>query len=269
MKETATEKDILWLDGNNAQRNWDDVFAHFYHKGRGEIYPNELKFWRRLCAGRDNVLEIGAGNGFIARELANADIKTLTLIEPEPANTKILRAIRPERPASTAIIVEEKLFQDYTPPNGTLQDVIYTSWDNLVMFTEKEMRRSLFMRVSALLNPGGLFASHISSRNWNRKVFEKLRTPKIFDMDLDHYGKASIEYRIEHIESDRYRKFIVITLPSGERKTYILPTEAIAMSEVMEHAAEAGLALIEHSADYSGTAIGENPDDHVFVLKKR
>lgn len=262
------EKNISWLEDNSADKNWDEVFSHFYHKGREEIYPNELKFWQRLCSGKENVLEIGAGNGFIAQALAGAGIKNLTLVEPEPSNVKLLNELAAKSAGATRVLVEPVIFQKYSPPAGVLQDVVYMSWDNLVMFRDREARRRVFMQISGILKPGGLFAFHISSRNWNKKVYEKLRVPKVFDMDLDQYGKARIEYRIDLAAENVYKKYIKISLVSGEEKTYILPTEAIGMPELLSHLEEARLKVIEHSSDYSGTPPGDNPDDHVLVLQK-
>lgn len=262
-------KDISWLGENETGRNWDEVFALFYQKGRGEIFPNELKFWRDLCSGRENVMEIGAGSGFIAEALTDIGIKHLTLIEPEPANIRFLEKVGGKGAQGTRVTVAPVVFQKYSAPAGALQDVIYMSWDNLVMFRNLEIRSGLFRKVAAELKPGGRFAFHISSPGWNRKVYEKLRTPKVFDMDLDQYGKAGVLYKIDHVRDNIYNKHIVITLPSGEEHRYLLPTEAIGMEEVSGHARACGLELEKDHVDYSGTPATPESDDHVLVYKKR
>lgn len=257
----ANQQTIIGLD--DPAGCWDPLFSAYYAQHRQEILPGEVEFWRSLCRPGDRVLEVGAGTGFVAQAYAALPRLALTLIEPEADNVAYLKRITPE--PSTTLEIFPGIFQRFPQPEPF--DLVVSSWDNLVMFTDDKGKDEFFSFAARSLRPGGRFATHLSSAKWNKQVFLKLKAGKEYVAKVDG-EEFQVTFLIEEIEENFYHKTLILrSLSRSLERNYALPTRIDPLNRTLERASAAGLILQKRSSDYLGHD-EPDPDDHVLIFQK-
>ena len=243
----ANQQTIIGLDTPGC--SWDPLFSAYYAQHRQEILPGEVDFWRSHCRPGDRVLEVGAGTGFIARAYAPLPRLELTLIEPEATNVAYLKRISTN--PTTTLEIFPGIFQHFKQPQPF--DLVVSSWDNLVMFTDDKGKDGFFSFAARSLRPGGRFVTHLSSEKWNKQVFLKLQKPKEFAVKIDD-EEFQVTFLIEEAEKNLYHKMIVLrSLSRNLKKNYALPTRIDSLERTLERASAAGFVLLKRTSDISGT----------------
>lgn len=251
---------------------WDYWLARFYHENRIDIYPNEIDFWKSICKNKLNVLEIGAGNGFISKNLLDIGVQTLTLVEPEKENLGFLNLNIDKQlqrlTSSTDIEIFPYPYQMYDKNKS--QDIIFTSWDNLAMFSSFEERLELFQLVSKhLKSADGVFCFHLSSDKFNHNDYLNNISPKKFSLPLDGGEKLDCIWSIEKNHEYFYSKKLSMKPPGFLNSiSYTLPTWTVLPQEIYKLADLSGLEVVSVFNDFDSHII-ENPDDYIWILRKK
>lgn len=256
----------------NDLPQWDYWLARFYHENRKDIYPNEISYWKSICKDKKNVLEIGAGNGFISKNLLDVGVKTLTLVEPEYENLVFLNLNLDKQKqssfSSTNIEIFASPYQMYDQDNS--QDVIFTSWDNLAMFSSFDERLELFQLVAKhLKSKTSIFCFHLSSEKFNYKDYLNNIHPKKFTMHLEDDQYLDCIWSIEKNSEFYYSKKLSIK-PPGETQSlsYTLPTWTVLPQEIHKLADLSGLKVLNVFNDFDG-GITDDPDDYIWILGQK
>ena len=166
----ANQQTIIGLDTPGC--SWDPLFSAYYAQHRQEILPGEVDFWRSHCRPGDRVLEVGAGTGFIARAYAPLPRLELTLIEPEATNVAYLKRISTN--PTTTLEIFPGIFQHFKQPQPF--DLVVSSWDNLVMFTDDKGKDGFFSFAARSLRPAVNRTSSPVTSNCVPLAFTRFRT---------------------------------------------------------------------------------------------
>jgi SAM-dependent methyltransferase len=259
-------KNVIQGLARSSGQNWNALFSKYYFISRTAIYENELLFWQSICKNKSNVLEIGAGSGFISKSLLDVNIGELSLVEPELENVKYLKSLALKNDRSTVVTIIDSVFQEYS--SSVKQDVIFTSWDNLSMFSNINTRRDIFNNVAKNLKPDGIFVFHLSSKKFHYEDFKRCEKPLNFQYDLNEKQKIEVRFSIEKISDIEYLKHLDLKDPDSKTwHFYILPTISIAEHEVRKLAKASGLVVVDYYNNFEKNKV-ENPDDYIWILKK-
>ena len=245
---------------------WGPLLAGFYDVARTEL-PHERGFWKSLISPDMDVLEIGAGNGFISTALAEARPRTLTLVEPEKENIRILEHnLAKEKFRMTPEIVPARFETGAFRP----QDLIVLPFDTLPMITDTASRAKIFLIAAKYLKPGGTFVLHVSTDAWVERFFA---TPQnTVTQACSTYDKRNLltKRTSRRISESQYIKFYHLKDEStGLQENYLALTSIVTPEEILSAAKTAGLTLSSWYSDFEKHP-GPVPtsDDHIFVFKK-
>ncbi len=244
--------------------SWGPLLAGYYQAIRAEL-PGERDFWRKQITSDLDVLEIGAGSGFISVELARAQPKSLTLVEPETENIDLLEVVLLEANLET---IPKIIAGKFEVTNVPQQDLIVFPYDSLPMITDKQQRASL-IRISAnRLKPGGRFILHVSTPSWNERYIAASKEVSRTRYRLSSGVEVTSERFVKRISESEYIKFVSIeTLDRSQKENYVALTSIVTQEEVLAAAEKAGLRLVNCYSDFFG---GKNPigDDLILTFER-
>jgi SAM-dependent methyltransferase len=245
--------------------SWSALFTYSYDAGREEL-PGETAFWSELARGKASILEIGAGTGFISQHIAAHKPQSLTLVEPEIENIKILTRRMARYHKSSSLRFFPGKFQDYRGPQ---QDLIAFPYDSLPMIYSREERSKIFDVVARSLTAGGLFAIHVSSQDWNDNYVASHREPSIsFTPASKDWPAFCITRQVIPISAALYvNKMEARFLNGSIHERFIDPVVVVSPDEIQEMAADRDLKLEAHYRDFPASE-NQGTDEHIFIFRK-
>jgi len=248
-------------------RMWGPTLARYYEATRVEL-PHEKEFWRSLLRDTPNVCEIGAGSGFLSESFLDIGIQSLTLVEPEIQNILLLVAKlaareRPLTSESPVVTIVCNIFQgvDLVP-----QDIIAFPFDSLPMLPSRDARKLLFANVARTLKPGGLFAVHFSSVNWNLALLDQKGPPHQREVPTMGHPIHVTKHIISETDSS-YIKHIKLEVTADKAiEEYAIRTFILDIDEVVEDVEATGLHLDVQYSDFEGRNI--QGDEVIQLFRK-
>ena len=243
---------------------WGPLFAGYYDSAR-EPLPYELEFWEEITNPHKDILEIGAGNGFISRRLIRPG-KRITLVEPEAENLRLLekRFDKTNISDCEVNIVRGRFETVSVSP----QDIIIFPYDSLPIITDPRQRGIIVQLAAERLKTGGLFVIHISSPIWAEKYIQATTQELMKDYTIWDGSLVQVKRVTRRLTKFEYLKFIAVQdYKTRIREHYIARTSIIQPHEILEHARSAGLEIVKIYSDFQFSESG-NSDDLIFVLRK-
>jgi len=244
---------------------WGQLLAEYYEVVR-EALPNELIFWQSLVSHNMDVLEIGAGSGFVSKALAEANPRVLTLVEPEKEHVKLLRRASQNWKTECKIEVLEKYFEN---TNVAPQDLIIFPYDSLPMVIGQDQRLRLFKAAHERLKGNGIFAVHVSTPKWVVQYLRSTEMLSINDFLSTTGNKITVKRFSKPISNSEFIKFVSVYCPNLKAKeNYVALTSIVTDEEIMGHASDVGFTLYKKYGDFHKNGFVNSSDDAIYFFKK-
>lgn len=248
--------------------HWGPILA-WMSECRREVIPGEIGFWANQIKGKQSVLEIGAGTGYLSTHFA-ATVRdlggNLVFVEPEMENIAILREKLRQQNLLSFATIEHCYFENYE--SSELFDYILFPYDSLPM-VPKSKRKSLIGNVAKHLKQGGVFGLHFSSISWNQNFITEIGT-KPYHFSFPHpewpekYINATLS--ISNVTSASYEKRFFLEFEDIV-EIYTFSTEIIDREALIGDAISFGLSLSDWFSDFeSSKVIGG--DDLILIFKR-
>ena len=228
-----------------------------------DIYDNyvnvdfDIPFYKKLCKGHHNILELMCGTGRISIPLF-MDGHNLTCADYSQGMLDVFRAKLPDQ-------FEAKILcQDVCELNiGEKFDLAMIPFNSITEITDREKRQRAFQRIYEHLLPGGVFFCTLYNPEYRKKVADgNIKCLGKFAMD-DHKTLV-VTYYNNYLPDDGLvlgTQFYEIYGPNHrliEKRFLDIRFALISKEEITRMGEEAGFFLKEIYGDYSFSPFSDN-----------
>jgi SAM-dependent methyltransferase len=198
-------------------------------------YQADMPLWRELAAdATDGVLDVGAGTGRVALQLAKAG-HAVTALDLDPALLAALRERADQAGVEVATITADA--SDFSLPRRV--GLVAVPMQTIQLLPE---RAGFFAAAKRAVVPGGRVALAIATDLEPYAGEPPLPAPDLGQADGWTYISQPIAIRVDddHVQIERIRQMVG---PDGERATFddVIRLQVVTPGELAEEAAEHGL----------------------------
>jgi SAM-dependent methyltransferase len=202
-------------------------------------YDADMPLWRELAAGAaEGVLDVGAGTGRVALQLAEAGHAVIAL-DLDPALLAVLRERAARSGVDVATITADA--NDFSLPRRV--GLVAVPMQTIQLLPE---RSGFFAAAKRAVVPGGRVALAIATDLEPYDGAPPLPAPDLGQADGWTYISQPIAIRVDddHVRIERIRQLVG---PNGERETFddVIRLQVVTPGELAEEAAEHGLEAEE------------------------
>jgi SAM-dependent methyltransferase len=214
---------------------------------------HDIAFYVLACEGAEGpIVELGAGSGRIAVELARHGHRVLAL---DAAPAMLAEAARRARRQGVEALLETIVGDLREPPSLPSSDRVIAPFRTFMHLTGDDERRQALSAAGSLLVPGGQFIFD---------VFE----PSAADIRATHdRWIARREGISEHPlwDADARRLALTVRLPG---RTVAMNLEWRSAEQWRELCAEAGLTVISAESGFAGEPLTHQKGDQVYICAR-
>lgn len=255
-----SEKKTISTDPRNTA---GPIQAKYYANKRGAL-PGEIEYWKSLVRPDQDIIEVGAGTGFISEAVAHAGPRQFFLIECAEPYVKILQKKMAHFP-NVQIIPSR--FQDCTPQQVDKIIFPYDTYPELPEIEKKELYQFAFKN----LKSGGRFYINVATLESHRNSYGPITLNPLERKYTLENGNYIQSYTIaEYIAADKIRASHTVfekrdneTLGS---ETYLLEIEYTNKDRMIELATQAKLRLVELITDFPLAT--KTNEEYIFIFEK-
>lgn len=247
---------------------------------RAELYamlhrgnPGDVAFYRRVCSGAEHVLELGAGYGRIASELARDGARVVALdLDPAMLGLAEAAASPAIRDRLSFVVGDMRHFS-----LGRRFDRIIIPYNGLCCLLDPSEVRSCLEHVRDHLAADGRVAFDVyraDPEGHDASSDDAFRDDASNDEPVVAIEHDGVVYRVVEESSwgadpqriDVTYRFLTA---SGEAIEDVIRQRFLRLDEIATLAADAGLALIEIAGGFRGEPVDDEAEALVFVARHR